>query len=56
MSGCSGDEEPQAKSATPKGDHVWKQQVQAIDKARDVSRQVGEAAARQQKAAEKAAQ
>ena len=56
LSACSGDEEPKASTEAQKTDHVWKEQTQTIDKARDVGRLLGEAAARQEKAAQKAAQ
>ena len=49
---CSGDEEPKAEAAAQKDDHVWKEKTGAIDKARDVGRQLEEAAARQKKAAQ----
>jgi len=56
LSACSGDEEPKVSAEEQKTDHVWKEQTQAIDKARDVGRLLGEAAARQEKAAQRAAQ
>ena len=47
LSACSDDDAAQ-------DDHVLKEKVQTIDKARDVERQLGEAAARMKKASEKA--
>jgi len=49
-SACSDDETPSAASATEQGSGVLKKQTDALDKARDVERQLGEAAARQKKA------
>jgi len=48
--GCSGDDEATTQSEQQNKDHVWKEQTQAIDKARDVGRQLGEAAAKQREA------
>ena len=56
LGACSGDDEPQAESGAQENDHVWKEQTEAIDKARDVGRQIGAAAARQEEAVRKAAQ
>ena len=52
LSACSGDEEPKAGAAAEKDEHVWKEKTQTIDKARDVGRQLEEAAARQKKASQ----
>ena len=51
-SACSDDETPSAAAAADKGSSVLKEQTDALDKARDVERQLGEAAARQRKAAQ----
>ncbi|MFT5172959.1 MAG: hypothetical protein ACI8W7_001127 [Gammaproteobacteria bacterium] len=56
LSACSADEES-TESATPeKTEHVWKDKTEAIDKARDVGRLIGAAAARQDEAVKKATQ
>jgi len=44
VAGCTGGEEEEA--AQPKQDHVFKEQTKALDKARDVGRQLEEAAKR----------
>jgi len=44
---CSGGDEP---AATGKGDHVWKEQVGTMDKAKDAEKAVMDAAARQSEA------
>jgi hypothetical protein len=49
LASCSSDDES-AKAKKP--EHVWKEQTEAIDKARDVGRQLGDAAAKQRKAVE----
>lgn len=56
LSACSDNEEPRSEAAAPSGDHVFKAQTKALDKARDVGRQLGDAAARQEEAARKATQ
>ena len=51
-SACSDDETPPAAPAADKTSGVLKEQTNALGKARDVERQLGEAAARQKKAAQ----
>lgn len=41
LAGCSGDDESASKDDK---DHVWKEQTKTIDKARDVGRQLQDAA------------
>lgn len=59
LSGCSGGEEnappAAAQSAADKKDHVWKGQVEAIDKAREVENVLKSSAESQRRAAEEAA-
>jgi hypothetical protein len=56
LSACSDSEEARSEAGAPRGDHVFKAQAEAVDKARDVARQLGEAAASQEEAARKATQ
>ena len=56
LSACSADEESKVSATPKKSEHVWKDKTEAIDKARDVGRLIGEAATRQDEAVKKATQ
>lgn len=56
FSACSDSEEAQSEAAASSVDHALKAQTEALNKARDVGRQLSEAAARQEQAARKATQ
>ena len=56
LSACSADDDSKAESGAQRTDHVLKAKTRTMDKARDVGRQIGEAAARQEKAAQRATQ
>ncbi len=50
--GCSGGDDG-ASQPPPETEHVWKEQTQAIDSARDVATTIEEAADRQRRALDK---
>ena len=56
LCGCSADEESKVSADAKQGEHILKDKTDTIDKARDVGRVLGEAAARQAEAAKKATQ
>jgi hypothetical protein len=39
LSACTDNDDPRSEADAPRGDHVFKAQTEALDKARDVARQ-----------------
>ena len=55
VSACS-DDEPESSERTLSGDHVWKEQTQTIDKAKEAERLLQDVAEKQRKAIDEQAQ